>query len=52
MKLQLPRRRVWREHLVSFNPQPLDEASAWIDKTRAFWNSTAVGRRYSGYMPN
>ncbi len=33
------RRRVWREHLVSFNPQPLDEVSQWIDKTRAFWNA-------------
>jgi DNA-binding transcriptional ArsR family regulator len=32
------RRRVWREHLVSFNPAPLDEAMAWIRKTRAFWN--------------
>jgi hypothetical protein len=28
------RRRVWREHLVSFNPAPLDEVSAWIDKRR------------------
>jgi DNA-binding transcriptional ArsR family regulator len=33
------RRRVWREHLVSFNPQPLKEVSAWIEKTRAFWSS-------------
>jgi hypothetical protein len=31
------RRRVWREHLVSFNPEPLKEVSAWIEKTRAFW---------------
>jgi DNA-binding transcriptional ArsR family regulator len=33
------RRRVWREHFVSFNPGPLDEAMAWIEKTRTFWNS-------------
>jgi DNA-binding transcriptional ArsR family regulator len=33
------RRRVWREHLVSFNPQPLREVSAWIEKTRAFWSA-------------
>jgi len=31
------RRRVWREHRVSFRPEPLDEASAWIEKRRAFW---------------
>ena len=33
------RRRVWREHWVAFNPEPLDQAAAWIAKTRAFWNS-------------
>src|SRR5262245_4404212 len=33
------RRRAWREHLVSFNPAPLDEAAAWIEQTRAFWNA-------------
>jgi len=33
------RRRVWREHLVSYNPRPLDDAAAWIDRTRAFWDS-------------
>jgi DNA-binding transcriptional ArsR family regulator len=33
------RRRVWREHLVSFNPQPLMEVAAWIEKTRAFWSA-------------
>jgi DNA-binding transcriptional ArsR family regulator len=33
------RRRVWREHLVSFNPQPLEQVSAWIEKSRAFWNA-------------
>ena len=31
------RRKIWREHLVSFNPAPLDEVSAWIEKRRAFW---------------
>ena len=33
------RRRVWCEHLVSFNSQPLEEVSAWIEKTRAFWSA-------------
>jgi DNA-binding transcriptional ArsR family regulator len=33
------RRRVWREHIVSFNPAPLDELSAWIEKTRTFWTT-------------
>jgi DNA-binding transcriptional ArsR family regulator len=31
------RRRVWREHLVSFNPAPLEEVSAWVEKCRRFW---------------
>jgi DNA-binding transcriptional ArsR family regulator len=31
------RRRVWREHLVSFNSDPLQEVSAWIEESRAFW---------------
>ena len=33
------RRRVGREHLLSFNRQPLDEAAAWIESQRAFWNA-------------
>lgn len=33
------RRRAWREHLVSFSPAPLKEASEWIEKTRAFWSA-------------
>ncbi len=33
------RRRAWREHWVSFNPAPLDEAAAWIERTRSFWNA-------------
>jgi DNA-binding transcriptional ArsR family regulator len=32
------RRRAGREHLLSFNPQPLDEAAAWIEAQRTFWN--------------
>ncbi|HKX29016.1 MAG TPA: metalloregulator ArsR/SmtB family transcription factor [Blastocatellia bacterium] len=31
------RRREGREHLLSFNPAPLDEAAAWIEAQRAFW---------------
>lgn len=31
------RRRVGREHLLSFDPRPLDAAAAWIEKHRALW---------------
>ena len=31
------RRRAGREHLLSFNPLPLDEAAAWIAERRAIW---------------
>ena len=31
------RRRAGREHLLSFNPQPLDEAASWIETQRTFW---------------
>jgi DNA-binding transcriptional ArsR family regulator len=31
------RRRAGREHLLSLNPQPLDEAVAWIEAQRAIW---------------
>jgi DNA-binding transcriptional ArsR family regulator len=30
------RRRVGREHLMSFNPKPLEDVSAWIEKCRTF----------------
>jgi DNA-binding transcriptional ArsR family regulator len=33
------RRREGREHILSFNPQPLDELAAWIDEKRAFWSA-------------
>jgi DNA-binding transcriptional ArsR family regulator len=33
------RRRVGREHLLSFNPQPLDAVSDWILTQRAVWNA-------------
>jgi DNA-binding transcriptional ArsR family regulator len=33
------RRRAGREHLLSFNPEPLDEAAAWIEAQRAFWSA-------------
>jgi DNA-binding transcriptional ArsR family regulator len=32
------RRRVGREHLLSRNAGPLEEASAWIDRLRDHWN--------------
>jgi DNA-binding transcriptional ArsR family regulator len=31
------RRRVGREHLLSVNPQPLDEAASWMTTQRALW---------------
>jgi DNA-binding transcriptional ArsR family regulator len=33
------RRRAGREHLLSFNREPLDEAAAWIEMQRAFWTA-------------
>jgi DNA-binding transcriptional ArsR family regulator len=33
------RRRSGREHLLSFNRTPLDEAAKWIERQRAFWNA-------------
>lgn len=33
------RRRAGREHLMSFDPKPLDEAAAWIAAQRAFWTA-------------
>lgn len=33
------RRKVGREHLLSFNPKPLDEAAAWIETQRALWTA-------------
>ena len=34
------RRRSGREHVLSLNPAPLDEAAAWIEQQRNFWNSS------------
>ncbi len=31
------RRRAGREHLIAFDPAPLDEAAGWIAAQRAFW---------------
>ena len=33
------RQRVGREHVLSFEPAPLDEATVWMDRQRAFWTS-------------
>lgn len=33
------RRRAGREHFLSCNPKPLDEAAAWIEAQRARWNA-------------
>ena len=33
------RRKVGREHFLSYRPEPLDTAVKWMDDTRAFWGS-------------
>jgi DNA-binding transcriptional ArsR family regulator len=33
------RRRIGREHYLSYNPQPLGEAAAWMNTQRAFWTA-------------
>jgi hypothetical protein len=33
------RRRAGREHLLSINPRPLDEAAHWIETQRTLWNA-------------
>lgn len=33
------RRKVGREHFLSYRPEPLDEAAQWIQHTRSFWAS-------------
>jgi DNA-binding transcriptional ArsR family regulator len=33
------RRRQGREHVLTFNPAPLDQAAAWIDSQRAIWSA-------------
>jgi DNA-binding transcriptional ArsR family regulator len=33
------RRRHGREHILYFDPKPLDDAAAWIERQRAFWNT-------------
>ena len=33
------RRRVGREHLLSVNPEPLNEAASWIAGQRAAWTT-------------
>lgn len=34
------RRRAGREHLLSLDPAPLDEAAAWIETQRAHWTTS------------
>lgn len=33
------RRRRGREHILVFEPRPLDEAATWIARQQAFWHS-------------
>jgi len=40
-RAQLVRRRVaGRDHYLSLNPAPLDEAADWIDRHRRMWTAT------------
>jgi len=34
------RRRAGREHLISLEPQPLDEAAKWLEDRRAEWSAS------------
>jgi hypothetical protein len=31
------RRKQGREHVLSLNPTPLDQAARWLDEQRALW---------------
>ena len=31
------RRKVGRDHFLSYRPEPLDAAAKWIEETRSFW---------------
>ena len=33
------RRRAGREHFLSLNPQPLNEAVVWMERQRALWSA-------------
>ena len=33
------RRKVGRDHFLSYRPEPLDAAAKWIEGTRNFWAS-------------
>jgi DNA-binding transcriptional ArsR family regulator len=33
------RRREGREHILSFNAAPLEEAAEWIERQRTFWTA-------------
>jgi DNA-binding transcriptional ArsR family regulator len=33
------RRRVGRDHFLSYNPRPLDETAAWIESQRNVWKA-------------
>src|SRR5215813_8563824 len=33
------RRRACRDHFLSLNPKPLDQAAKWIEQQRTLWNA-------------
>lgn len=33
------RRRSGREHLLSYNPKPFEDAATWMESQRALWTS-------------
>lgn len=36
----IQRRKIGREHMLRFNPKPLDQVENWIVKQKAFWDSS------------
>jgi DNA-binding transcriptional ArsR family regulator len=43
-RARLVRRRIaGRDHFLSLDPKPLDDAAAWMARTRAFWTSRLDG---------
>jgi DNA-binding transcriptional ArsR family regulator len=40
------RRRLGREHLLSLNPEPLDEAASWIAAQRVIWTKRLDALEY------
>lgn len=46
------RRRVGREHRISVDPEPLDEAAMWIYRQRRFWRGRLDALEHELNKPN